>query len=190
MDMILASLLSAVIGLQSPAFPTNKLEMGEWKDVEGVSHRLPEPGARATVLLFMTVDCPIANRYAPEISRITKDYASKKTAFFRVYVDPTVGFEAIAQHGKDFSLTCPSIIDAKHELVKLVGASVTPEAAVIDDKGFLRYRGRIDDAYVEHGKPRTDTYRRDLRIALDEVLAGKPVTVRQTPAIGCGIPEF
>jgi hypothetical protein len=103
---------------------------------------------------------------------------------YRVYVAEKGLAKDIRKHGKEFHLSMPALLDPNRALVKETGVKVTPEVAVINSFGMLVYRGRIDDQNVEHGVQRND-YRRDLRIALDEVLAGKPVSVPQTIAIGC-----
>lgn len=183
-------LLLSILGTQAKPFPTDLLVFPAAADIAGQARVIPDPKAKATVLLFMTVDCPINNRYAPEIARIATEFGKKGAVFYRIYVDTTVGAKAIESHGKEFKFDFPAIVDSERKFVKPVGASVTPEAAVLSPQGKLLYRGRIDDRYVEHGNPKTRDYRRDLRIALGEVLAGKPVAVPQTPAIGCGIPEM
>jgi hypothetical protein len=150
---------------------------------------VPDPKAKATVLVFLLTDCPIANRYAPELKRIEADYAKKDVAFFRVYVYPEATAESIAQHTKDYAYKWPAVHDRSHALVKALDAKVTPEAAVVLRDGTVVYRGRIDDMYVEHGRLREGDFRHDLRIALDEALAGKPVTLARTTAYGCFIPR-
>ncbi len=69
--------------------------------------------------------------------------------------------------------------------MKQTGVTVTPEVAVMSADQKLLYRGRIDDRYVEFGKDRPEPTVRDLERALDAILAGKPVPVRETQAVGC-----
>ena len=175
---------------QDKPFPSGPVGVPSVTDVYGQEHTLSSKGGRATVLLFIAVDCPISNRYAPEIGRIVDEYSRKRIQFFRVYADPDVKTEIVDKHGNDFKLNFPAIIDKDHKLVAAVGASVTPQAAVIGTDGTLVYRGRIDDLYLDHGKFKEDPSRRDLRIALDEVLARKPVSVKQTLPVGCAIPDL
>ena len=81
----------------------------------------------------------------------------------------------------------PAAIDATREVATAAGASVTPTAVVVERGGGVRYRGRIDNLYAALGRTRrtvTDHYLRD---ALDAVIAGEPVLVPETPAIGCYI---
>lgn len=139
---------------------------------------------KATLLFFISTDCPIANRYAPEIRRIATQYSKRDVATYRVYVAGKEKVKETIMHGKDFKLNFPILLDPNKKLVAATGATVTPEACLISPKGMIVYRGRIDNQNIEHGSIRKD-YRRDLRIALDEFLAGKPVTISATSPIGC-----
>jgi thiol-disulfide isomerase/thioredoxin len=160
-------------------------------DVKGATHFPLDPrGAKAVVLFFITTDCPIANYYASEISAIVKDHAAKGVRFYAVHVDPDLTPAEARKHAETYSLTCPVLIDVKHRLVKATGATITPEAAVLTADGKLAYRGRIDDCYADLGKRRVAPNQRDLRDALAAVLAGRPVKVARTTALGCPIPDL
>ncbi len=143
--------------------------------------------SEATVFLFIAAECPIANRYAPEIGRIFADYSPKKVRFFRVYIDPLTRANEFKTHGEDYGLKMRALLDPNKSLVEASGVRVTPEVVILNSQGVMTYRGRIDDKNIEHGKIR-EGYRRDLRIALDEMLAGKPVSMPEATAIGCFIP--
>lgn len=166
-----------------------QLEPRLLKDVSGKEFSIPDSKAKATVLLFIAVDCPISNRYAPEMGRIYRDFSEKGVGFVRVYVDSSVPNADIVQHGVEFKMPSYAVLDSKHDLVKALGMTVTPEVAVVSPSGTLVYRGRINDLYMEHGRLRDGEFRQDLRESLTEFLAGKPVTKPRTTAIGCGIPD-
>ena len=160
-------------------------------DVSGREHELPARGeAKATVLIFLTHDCPIANAFAPEIGRLRADYPPQQVAFVLVLVDPQLTPAAARQHALEFGHDCPVVLDRKHGLVKRAGATVTPEAVVLRPDGGIAYRGRIDDRFTDFGKQRPAPTQRDLRAALDAVLAGKPVPNATTKAIGCFITDL
>ena len=148
---------------------------------------LDAKGKKAVVFLFVAHDCPVSNGYAPEVNRIIKEYSPKKINFYLVYTESDLKTAVAQKHLKDFSYTCPALMDPKHKLVKFVGATVTPEAAVVAPEGKLLYRGRIDDLYVDFGKRRYEVQTHDLRNALDAVLSGKPIANRTTKAVGCFI---
>ncbi|MEM7260837.1 MAG: redoxin domain-containing protein [Planctomycetota bacterium] len=172
--------------------------MESWVDLGGERRApLAIPPGRAHVLIFLTPTCPIANTYAPEVLRIVKDYADQPVAFFLVHVDPDLTSDDLAEHTRDYGFECPVLFDPEGRLVRATGVTVTPEAAVLT-AGLnraagpaydVRYRGRIDDLYTDFGKRRQSPTTRDLRVALDAVLAGQKVEVSRTPAIGCPIPE-
>jgi hypothetical protein len=135
------------------------------------------------VLVFTTTDCPISNRYTPEIKRLAAKFDSQ-AKFVLVYPAPTDSPELILEHKKKFGYALESIRDTSQALVKKTGVTVTPEVAVMAGDRML-YRGRIDDRYVELGRERPKPTQHDLEAALTAIIAGKPVAVRQTRAIGC-----
>ncbi len=139
----------------------------------------------ATVFFFTRTDCPIANRYAPEMKRLVDAYGPKGIAFFMVYVDPGESAEAIGRHLAEYGLPLAPLRDPRHELVAATGAKVTPTAAVVTRDRRLVYRGRIDDRYPGFGKALREPSERDLVAALDAVLAGRAVPRSETEAIGC-----
>lgn len=154
---------------------------------------LPGPGAGPAVLVFVRTDCPIANRYAPELRRLREAFAGKGVTFWLVYADPTDTPEAIRRHQRDFGLEFRALRDPQHELVRATQATVTPEAAVfVAGAGGPRmvYRGRIDDRYVDFGRSRPAPTVRDLREVLQAIAAGQALTPRTTPAVGCFIPPL
>ncbi len=151
---------------------------------------LPGPGAGPAVLVFVRTDCPIANRYAPELRRLQEGFSAKGVAFWLVYADPSEKPDAIRRHQREFGLSFRALRDPRHELVKATQATVTPEAAVFvagPDGPRMVYRGRIDDRYVDFGRSRAAPTRRDLRDVLQALAAGSAVTPRTTPAVGCFI---
>lgn len=160
-------------------------------DLEGARYEPMKPEGVASVMIFVTVDCPISNTYAPEIQSIVRDFEGEPVEFYLVHVDPSVTVEAARSHADDFSLSCTILMDPTQKLVKTVGATVTPEAAVISKDGTLVYRGRIDNLYGDLGSKRPlGATRHELRDAITAVLAGEPVSVERTEAVGCYIPEI
>jgi hypothetical protein len=150
---------------------------------------LQDKSRKATVLLFVTNDCPITNAYAPEIKRICDAYSPRKVAFYLVYADPELKAATVRQHVRDYRLTCPALLDPTHTLVHFTQATVTPEAVILAPDGKRLYRGRIDNRYIDFGKARFAATTHDLREALDAVLQGRPVPHPITKAVGCFIPD-
>jgi len=141
---------------------------------------------KAIVLIFIARECPISNAMAPEINRITAAYTN--FAFYLLHADPDTTPEMARQHARDFLLKPPVLLDPEHQLVKVAGASMTPEAVVLDGHRKVLYRGRINDLFAALGKKRPAPTRHDLREALDAIDAGKPVPNAEAKVIGCYIP--
>jgi len=146
-----------------------------------------EKKAKAIVFFFVRNDCPISNRYAPEIQRLAARYGSEGIAFWLVYPEASTSAEEIEQHRNDFHLSLQALRDPQHALVKIARVKVTPEAAVFLPDGRELYRGRIDDRYVDFGKERPAPTTHDLDEVLNSVIGAKPIAHSVTRAIGCYI---
>lgn len=146
--------------------------------------------AVATVLIFTRADCPISNRYAPTVRSLHSTYQTRGVDFFLVYVDSTQMPDKIRRHLLEYQYPCEGVHDPSHELVKMTGATVTPEAVVFDSERKIAYRGRIDDLYVSFGQARSAATTHDLADALEAVLAGKTVPEPVTQAVGCSIGDL
>ncbi len=145
--------------------------------------------ARVRVLLFVRTDCPITNRYAPELQRLAQEFRGRDVRFWLVYPDGTETAAAIRDHIAQYHFPGEPLRDPQHELVRRAHATVAPEAAVFDAAGKLLYHGRIDDRYVDVGKARPAAQIHDLENAITAVLAGKPVAEAETHAIGCSLAD-
>lgn len=151
--------------------------------------RLPA-GVKAAVYVFVSVECPVSNRYAPEISRVNQAFGAKGVRVTLVYPNPAEASPAIREHLHAYAYTVDAWRDPSHAFVKTAGISITPEAAVYTPDGTLAYRGRIDDRYVNLGVERPAATRHDLADALTDVLAGRPVRTPRTQAVGCYVADF
>ncbi len=146
--------------------------------------------AAVRVLLFVRADCPITNRYAPELQRLAGKFTGSGVEFWLVYPDRTATRASIEDHIYQYHFPGKPIRDPRHELVKLAHATITPEAAVFDQAGRLLYHGRIDDRWVEIGKARPAPQSHDLEDVIGAVLAGKPVAHPETRAVGCTLADL
>jgi thiol-disulfide isomerase/thioredoxin len=158
-------------------------------DVNGKERRLlAEGGQSGTLFFFVLHDCPAANAYAPEMNRIAEKYGAKGVRSYLVYAESDLGEAEAQKHAKQHAIKFPAVIDRHQELVKLTGATISPEAAVMSADKRVVYHGRIDDRIVAPGKRRVEPTTRDLREALDAMLEGKPVPIPVTQAVGCYLP--
>lgn len=151
---------------------------------------LSGPGVRLVVLVFAASDCPISNRYVPEIARLSREFVPRGVRFWWVFPNPGDTAAVVAQHNRDFSIREDTVLDTRQTLVRLAQATTTPEAAVFAaEKGsFTRiYRGRIDDRYLAIGEERPQPGTHDLEAAISAALIGKPIARPVGPPVGCSI---
>lgn len=175
-----------MIGRPTSAGPLRVLDL----DGRLVDPLAPASGVRATVFVFITSDCPIANRYAPEIQRLAAIFTPQGVRFWLVYANPHEPVASIRNHLRQFQYAIPALRDPEHALVRFTKVTVSPEAAVVDQGGVLLYHGRIDDRWVSLGRDRPLPTHSDLAEALSATLDGKPVAQTATPAVGCILADF
>ncbi len=137
-----------------------------------------------TVYVFLNTECPISQQYARRLSVLSRQYASS-VRFVALFPSKTDTPRLIQAFGKDYGLTFPGRSDVGGKLARQLRARVTPEVVVLDTTGRIRYRGAIDDWYVALGKHRSDVTEPYLLNALNALMAGNEVTVRETEAVGC-----
>lgn len=146
--------------------------------------------APARVLIFVRSDCPIANRYAPELNRIAREFETRGVEFWLVYPDASETAERIMHHKLEYKLPGTPVRDPKHLLQKRAQATIAPQAAVFDRTGRLLYSGRIDDRYVAFGKARSEPTTHDLESAILATLDGKPIKEPRTKSVGCYLADI
>jgi hypothetical protein len=179
---------SCSAGAKTAAHPSNVVLAG----LDGDSVRPFESRARASVFVFSRVDCPVAARYAPYLERLQHRLGADRIDFALVFVDPSQSADAIRAYLRDYGFTGRALRDSDHALVRLVGATTTPEAAVFvhgTSGPALVYRGRIDDQYMDIGRTRPAATLHDLDDVIEDVRAGRPVAFHSTPAVGCLIAD-
>ena len=151
---------------------------------------LPSFAAGVQVFLFVRTDCPVTNRYAPELRRIALEFQNRNVAFYLVYPDPDTNKRAIENHIAEFQFPGTPLRDPDHELEKRSHATTAPEAAVFDASGNLKYHGRIDDLWISPGVSRPEAHVHDLEDAIFSVIAGRPVARPETKAVGCSLKDL
>jgi hypothetical protein len=169
--------------LLAAALASQSLGDLEVTDSAETTIRLVDGNSRATVIVFLGCDCPLANLYAPRLKELAA--RSPEVRFIALSSndhDAPADREAfVRKHGLGF----PFLQDAEGRVTERLGATRSPEAFVLDRACRVRYRGRIDDQYTAGGKNRQLPSRPDLAEALREVLDNRPVSVPVTVASGC-----
>jgi peroxiredoxin len=139
---------------------------------------------KAVVVVFIGTECPLNNAYVPRLAELYKEFGSRSVAFVAVNAnchDTPVG---VAAHAREYGIPFPVLKDTAGSVADILGARRTPEAFLLDSGRHIVYQGRIDDQFGI-GFKRVKPTRRDLAAAIEEVLAGKPVSVAKTVAQGC-----
>ena len=196
---VVAAWLLALLGIAAPAFSADAPSTLPQKRKSPATAALDLDGkpvdpfgvtnAAATVLVFVGPECPISNRYAPELRRLQEKFGPRGVRFWIVYPDADVSVAEIRKHMREFNLPGEAVRDPRHSLVQASKAKVTPEGAVFNAKMRLAYHGRIDDRVVDFGKERPAPTQRDLHDAIESVLAGKTARSASAAAVGCRIPD-
>lgn len=148
------------------------------------------PGIHLVVLIFAASDCPISNRYVPEVARLHREFAAQGVRFWWVFPNPQDTASVVAQHNREFAISESVLLDTQQAVVRKAHATITPESAVFAiQNGSMRevYHGRIDDRYLAFGRERPAPQHHELEAAVIAALAGKPVAPPAGPSVGCAI---
>jgi peroxiredoxin len=145
--------------------------------------------AQALLVVFMCNHCPYVKLIRAGLAELGRDYQSRGVAMVGINSNDTVKYPAdnAAQMKLEVEAagyTFPYLLDETQEVAKAYRAACTPDIFLFDAQQKLVYRGQFDSSRPGNGQPVTG---RDIRAALDAVLAGKAVAATQTPSIGCNI---
>ncbi|MGC2111478.1 MAG: redoxin domain-containing protein [Candidatus Korobacteraceae bacterium] len=182
--LVLAAAPAALAANAVVAPPIDSIDLAG-KQVNPLHAHPGEP----VVLIFIRTDCPVSNRYAPTLQKLSAEYAGK-VAFWLVYPDKAESAAAIERHLHDYNYKIPALRDPRYSLVKLSEVQITPEAAVFNPSGQLVYHGRIDNWYQDFGRARPAPTTHELDDAIRAVLDGKKPAVATAAAVGCYISDL
>lgn len=151
-------------------------------DVNGKTRNLNDlMGAKGTVIIFLSAQCPVVKGYNERIKRISDEYASKGIAFVGINSNSTESLDWVKSNAAE-NYSFPVLIDKGNVLADRLGANVTPEIFFLDSKNVLLYHGAIDND--RSGRNPTEHY---LTAAFDASLAGKKIERTSANAFGCTI---
>ena len=158
-----------------------------FKDIHYLPRTLNDfHGKKAFVIMFTTLDCPIVQRYLPKLGELDRTYRDRGAQFLAVNVAPNDEVREVAYRAMRANCEFPFAKDFDGDVVKALDASRAGEVVVLDADKKLRYRGRVDDQF-RFGGERPNPSRDDLKLAIEDVLAGRDVAVAETPIDGCRI---
>ena len=168
--------------LASPAIGTT-VEDFTLPDTNGKDHALSSlKGKKGSVLIFISVQCPISNAYNERMAKLAQDYSERGINVIGINANKNESAEVVKQHASEKHLNFTILKDPGNKLADRLGAEHTPEAYYLDANNRLLYHGRIDNS-----KDPAQVESNDLRDALDAALAGKPIQKTTSLAFGCSI---
>ena len=173
---VIADTDTVKMGKDVPNF-TLKDAMDKEHSLKDLSH-----DKKATVLMFISTECPVFNDYNERIVALHNDYKDQGVQFIGINSNRNESVEEIAEHNKTNKFDFVVLKDLENKIADKFVAKRTPEVYLLDEKRILRYRGAIDNSQKN---PETHY----LRETLDLVLAGKeiPENLKKTKAFGCTI---
>ncbi|MEJ2605053.1 MAG: thioredoxin family protein [Anaerolineales bacterium] len=144
---------------------------------------------KALLVMFICRHCPYVKHVQQEIARIGRDYAAKDVGIVAISANDAGTYPEDAPHSlkemaEELGFRFPFLYDDSQEVAKAYTAACTPDFFVFDDNRELVYRGQLDGSRPGNDVPVSG---KDLRSALDAVLADEPVNPDQRPSIGCNI---
>jgi peroxiredoxin len=169
------------------AAPDSELKIADFRlpDHLGQEHALADLADQDLVVVaFLGTECPLAKLYAGRLQTIADDYAGRKVAVVAIMSNVQDSPADIAAFVREHKITYTVLKDRDNEVATMFEAERTPQVFLLDRDRVVRYQGRIDDQYLV-GIPRDKPTREDLRLAIDELLAGKAVSVSKTEPLGC-----
>jgi peroxiredoxin len=136
------------------------------------------------VVAFLGTECPLAKLYAGRLQKIADEYAAHDVAVVAIMSNVQDSLADIAAFVRDLKISYPVLKDRRNEVATMFAAERTPTVYLLDRQHMVRYQGRVDDQYLV-GIIRDKPTRDDLRLAIDELLAGQKVSNPKTDTIGC-----
>jgi peroxiredoxin len=171
------------LGTPAPAFTLTDAANGQSVSLADFA------GHPALLVMFICNHCPYVKHVQSELGRVAADYSPRGLAVVAINSNsledyPEDGPEYMKELALSAGWSFPFLFDEEQEVAKQYRAACTPDFFLFDGEQSLVYRGQLDDSRPSTDVPVTG---RDLRAAIDAVLAGEPVSEQQKPSMGCNI---
>ncbi|MBL8810797.1 MAG: redoxin family protein [Planctomycetaceae bacterium] len=176
-------IVAALLCLVSPAVANDGKFAFELPDASGKVHKV-DGGSKVTVVCFLGSECPVVQLYTARLSAMSDQYRDKGVLFIGVNGNRQDSMDDVKRFCEQLKPTFPVVRDETGAVVEAYNAERTPEVFVLNERLEVCYQGRVDDQYLP-GIARPAASREDLKIAIDELLANKAVSVAKTEAAGC-----
>lgn len=171
------------LGTQAPDFQLPDVVSGKTISLDTFA------GKQALLVMFICRHCPFVKHVQTELAQIGKDYADSNLAIVAISANDAANYpddapDKLKKMATELGFTFPFCYDESQETAKAYTAACTPDYFLFDRDRKLVYRGQLDDSRPSNSQPVTG---KDLRAAIDAVLAHSTVNPDQKPSIGCNI---
>ena len=171
------------LGSQAPDFRLPDVVTG--KQVS----RADVAGPKGMLVMFICRHCPFVKHVQDELAKIGRDYAGRGVGIVAISANdvashPEDSPTKLAYQAQELQFSFPYLFDELQEVARAYDAQCTPDFFLYDGQGALVYRGQLDDSRPDSGIPVTG---KDLRGALDALIAGRPISPEQRASLGCNI---
>jgi peroxiredoxin len=172
------------LGTALPEFKLRDVQTNSWYSSADANVQ-----SKSVLVMFICNHCPFVIHVKEELARIGQDYQQLALTIFAinsndVQLYPADSPENMRLFANENKFTFPYLFDETQEVAHLFSAACTPDFFLFNESHKLVYRGQLDNARPGNGKEVTG---KDLRLAMDNLLNGKPIPSDQTPSIGCNI---
>jgi peroxiredoxin len=182
--LLIVMLAFSIVGVAS-ALDKDKIKVKNFtlKDYNNKNVSLTDfKESNAVVVMFVSTRCPVSNAYNSRMVNLHEHYSEKGVTFLAINSNKQENISEIKKHAMENDFRFHVLKDFENKLADTFEASVTPEVYVLNSSNHVLYHGRIDDS-----RRVNDVESFDLKLALNEILAGKKVNNEKTKAFGCSI---
>ncbi|MGF1672342.1 MAG: thioredoxin family protein [Rivularia sp. (in: cyanobacteria)] len=181
--MVLTASTMLALGTKAPDFQLPDVVSGETISLSTFADK------KAILVMFICRHCPFVKHVQEELAQLGKDYFQTDLGIVAISANDVKNYpddapDSLKTMAMEFDFKFPLCYDETQEVAKIYTAACTPDFFLFDNELKLFYRGQLDDSRPSNGKPVTG---KDLRAAINAVLAGKSLTSEQKPSIGCNI---
>jgi peroxiredoxin len=184
-EILMARTESAMLplGTSAPAFTLKNVVTNHELNIQDAA------GPKGLLVMFICRHCPFVKHLEKSLAQLGHNYHGKGIGIVAISSNDAANYPddspaSLAQQAKALGFNFPYLYDETQDVAHAYDATCTPDFFLFDNALKLVYRGQFDDSRPGNDIPITG---KDLRAALDAVIAGKPVNPNQHPSIGCNI---
>lgn len=154
-------------------------------DIKGAETHINPKQNALTVIYFLSPECPLCINYSLAMRQLEETFTPDRVKFYGIYAKEWYSPQEVDSFALKYHLGFPMLFDQGNRMAQVLGATVTPEVFVIDQKGTIRYSGKIDNWVNDLGKKKLEVSDHYLENALLAFLSNQPINPNHTEPIGC-----